>query len=48
MGVIEAIRRFAGEEIDRAVYYPDDCDYLLSLDPKVTHHEVLAAAGLEQ
>jgi heme-degrading monooxygenase HmoA len=40
---LEAIRRFAGEEIDRAVYYPEDHDYLLSLDPKVTHYEVLVA-----
>ena len=43
---IEAIRRFAGEEIDRAVYYPEDRDYLLSLDPRVIHHEVLVADGL--
>ena len=43
---IEAIRRFAGEEIERAVYYPEDRDYLLALDPKVTHHEVLVADGI--
>jgi len=41
----EAVRRFAGEEIDRAVYYPEDGDYLLALDPKVAHHEVLVAPG---
>ncbi len=39
----DAIRRFAGEEIDRAVYYPEDKDNLLALDPKVTHYEVLVA-----
>lgn len=39
----DAIKRFAGEEIDRAVYYPEDRDYLLALDPKVTHYEVLVA-----
>jgi heme-degrading monooxygenase HmoA len=38
-----AIRRFAGEDIDRAVYYPEDRRYLLTLDPNVVHHEVLAA-----
>ena len=43
---LESIRRFAGEEIDRAVYYPEDRDYLLALDPKVTHHEVLVADGI--
>jgi heme-degrading monooxygenase HmoA len=40
---LDAIKRFAGEEIDRAVYYPEDKDYLLALDPKVTHYEVLVA-----
>jgi len=39
----DAIKRFAGEEIDRAVYYPEDKDYLLALEPKVIHHEVLIA-----
>jgi heme-degrading monooxygenase HmoA len=43
---LEAIRRFAGEDIDRAVYYPEDRDYLLALDPKVVHHEVLVADGV--
>lgn len=37
----ESIRRFAGEDIERAVYYPEDKDYLLTLEPKVTHYEVL-------
>ena len=39
----EAIRRFAGDEVERAVYYPEDSDYLASLTPKVTHYEVLVA-----
>lgn len=43
---LEAIRRFAGEEIDRAVYYPEDRRYLLRLDPNVAHHEVLVADGV--
>jgi heme-degrading monooxygenase HmoA len=37
----EAIRRFAGDDIDIAVYYPEDKDYLLELEPKVKHYEVL-------
>ncbi len=41
-----AIQRFAGEDIDRAVYYPEDRAYLLTLDPKVVHHEVLVAPGM--
>jgi heme-degrading monooxygenase HmoA len=36
-----AIRRFAGEDLDRARYYPEDVDYLLELEPNVTHYEVL-------
>ncbi len=39
----EAIRRFAGDEIDKAVYYPEDKEYLLELEPKVAHYEVLAS-----
>ena len=39
----EAIRRFAGDDVERAVYYPEDKDYLLGLDPKVMHYEVLVA-----
>jgi hypothetical protein len=37
----DAIRRFAGEDVDRAVYYPEDAEYLNSFDPGVTHYEVL-------
>ena len=40
----DAIRRFAGEEVDRAVYYPEDKAYLLALDPKVMHYEVVLAS----
>lgn len=37
----EAIRRFAGPEPERAVYYPEDREFLLSLDPHVEHFEVV-------
>ncbi len=37
----DAIRRFAGDDIDRAHYYPEDREYLLELEPTVTHYEVL-------
>jgi len=37
----DAIRRFAGDDIDAAVYYPEDEEYLLTLEPKVVHYEVL-------
>ena len=38
----EAIRGFAGENVDTAVYYPEDDAYLLEREPKVVHYEVLA------
>jgi heme-degrading monooxygenase HmoA len=37
-----AIRRFAGEDIQKARYYPKDQEYLLELEPTVTHFEVVA------
>ena len=36
----EAIRRFAGPQIEKAVYYPEDRDFLLELPPEVSHFEV--------
>ena len=35
-----SIRAFAGEEIDRAVFYPEDDRYLVERDLSVTHYEV--------
>ncbi|MBM4449127.1 MAG: antibiotic biosynthesis monooxygenase [Chloroflexi bacterium] len=37
----EAIARFAGPDIEKARYYPDDEKYLLELEPKVTHYQVI-------
>jgi heme-degrading monooxygenase HmoA len=38
---MDAIRDFAGEDVERAVYYPEDRRYLLELDPHVRHYEVV-------
>ena len=38
----EAIKEFAGEEIDKARYYPEDAGFLLELEPFVKHYEVLS------
>lgn len=35
-----AIERFAGPDIERAKYYPEDGDFLLEFEPTVTHYEV--------
>lgn len=37
----EAIRAFAGDEPERARYYPEDDRWLLEKEPFVTHYEVL-------
>jgi heme-degrading monooxygenase HmoA len=35
-----AVRAFAGENPERSVYYPEDEDYLLEMEPLVRHYEV--------
>jgi heme-degrading monooxygenase HmoA len=37
----EAIRRFAGPDVEKAFYYPEDKDFLLEFERMVTHYEVL-------
>jgi heme-degrading monooxygenase HmoA len=37
---MDAIRTFAGDDVERARYYPEDRDYLVELEPNVTHYEV--------
>ena len=39
----EAIRGFAGDDIERAVYYPEDDEYLIDREDTVTHHHVVTA-----
>ncbi len=36
----EAIRAFAGDEILKAKYYPEDVDFLLEFESNVRHYEV--------
>jgi heme-degrading monooxygenase HmoA len=36
----DAIRGFAGEDVDTAVYYPEDDRYLVQREDTVTHYEV--------
>jgi len=40
----DAIRRFAGEDYEKARYYPEDRDFLVELEPFVDHYEVIARA----
>ena|SRR5947209_20401058 len=39
----ESIRAFAGDDIDVAVYYPEDDRYLIDRDAKVSHYEIAAS-----
>ncbi|MBI1750078.1 MAG: antibiotic biosynthesis monooxygenase [Acidobacteria bacterium] len=36
----DALRSFAGDDVEAAKYYPEDAQFLLHLEPNVTHHEV--------
>ena len=37
----DAIKAFAGEEYEKAVYYPEDDRFLIDRGPKVEHYEML-------
>jgi heme-degrading monooxygenase HmoA len=43
---IDAISAFAGEDIDRARYYPEDDRFLLTRPDYVEHHRVVGGADL--
>ncbi|HWZ45361.1 MAG TPA: antibiotic biosynthesis monooxygenase [Candidatus Saccharimonadales bacterium] len=40
---VAAIKRFAGEDFEKAQYYPDSKDFLLEFERHVTHYEVVLA-----
>jgi heme-degrading monooxygenase HmoA len=40
---LDALRRFAGDQVETARYYPEDAVFLIELEPQVVHYEVLAA-----
>jgi heme-degrading monooxygenase HmoA len=40
---VEAIKRFAGEDYEKARYYPEDEDFLLEFEEKVVHYEVISS-----
>jgi heme-degrading monooxygenase HmoA len=43
---VDAIKRFAGEDYERARYYPEDGEFLLEREPSVHHAEVLLVANV--
>ena len=38
---LDSIRAFAGEDVEKAKYYPEDEDFLLEFEPNVVHYEVV-------
>ena len=43
----EAIRRFAGDDIARAVFYPEDDRFLVERGELVDHFEVVFQSGVK-
>lgn len=41
----DAIRGFAGSDVLKAKYYPEDRDFLLEFEEEVQHFDVVATAG---
>jgi heme-degrading monooxygenase HmoA len=39
----DAIRQFAGDDYEKAHYYPEDSAYLLDQEPFVLHYDVVTA-----
>ena len=39
---LDAIRGFAGDDIEAAVYYPEDERFLIEQDDRVKHYEIVA------
>jgi heme-degrading monooxygenase HmoA len=44
---LDAVKAFAGEEYETAVFYPEDDRYLVERDLQSTHYEVARHAGTE-
>lgn len=41
---MDAIRAFAGNDLERAVFYPEDDQFLIERGPHVTHYEVVLSS----
>jgi heme-degrading monooxygenase HmoA len=42
---LDVIQAFAGEDLERAVFYPEDDRYLVEREPTVAHFEVATGRG---
>ena len=41
---MESVRGFAGDDLEKAKYYPEDSDFLLEFEPTVVHYKVVGQA----
>ncbi len=41
---LESIKGFAGQDVEKAKYYPEDKDFLLEFEAKAVHYEVVGKA----
>jgi heme-degrading monooxygenase HmoA len=41
---LDAVKGFAGDDVERAVFYPEDDRFLVDRDLTSTHYEVVAAS----
>ena len=41
---LDAIAGFAGDDLEKAKYYPEDQDFLLEFEPNVVHYEAVDEA----
>ena len=41
---LDAIKSFAGQDVEKAKYYPEDDGYLLEFEPTVVHYEVVGGS----
>jgi len=39
-----ALVRYAGPDIEKAQYYPEDKEFLIELEPNVVHYEIMTSA----
>jgi heme-degrading monooxygenase HmoA len=45
---LDDVRGFAGDDVDRAVFYPEDDRYLVGRDLRVRHFTVAAGSGSQR
>jgi len=46
-GSMDDIKGFAGKEVEKAVYYPADEEFLLEMVPTVDHYEISVAPQMQ-